>query len=38
LPHESDVPAVQTPSPSQRAACLTVDPLHDCAVQIAPAA
>ena len=37
LPHESDVAATQVPSPSQRAACMTVAAVHDCGVQIAPA-
>src|SRR6185436_17728290 len=37
-PHESDAAAVHAPAPSQRAAWLTVEPAHDGARQIVPAA
>src|SRR6185503_6241764 len=37
-PHESAAALPHAPAPSQRAAWLTVEPAHDCARQIAPAA
>jgi hypothetical protein len=38
LPQESEAAGAQIPSPSQRAAWVTVDPVHACGAQIAPAA
>jgi hypothetical protein len=38
MPHESLAALPHAPSPTQRAACVTVEPAQDCARQIAPAA